>query len=208
MTLRVVGAGIGRTGTHSLKIALEQLLGAPCYHMMEVFAHPEHVPIWQDAVDDKPVDWEALMSGFAAAVDWPPGGWWRELAAANPDAIILLSTRDADSWWRSADQTIFALLKRGGPPMPMEGADKWHAMVMGMLARFDEKWDDEASAKAAFERHNAAVRAEAPPDRLVEWHPGDGWEPICTALGIAVPDTPFPHVNSTEDFRANAGLDQ
>ena len=119
MTLRVVGAGLGRTGTHSLKIALEQLLGAPCYHMLEVFGHPEHIAIWQDAVDGKPVDWAALMDGYRAAVDWPEVAFWSDLADTFPDAIVLLSTRSSsDAWWKSADETIFEIGRRDAPPDP------------------------------------------------------------------------------------------
>src|SRR4051812_43170520 len=107
MTLKVVGAGIGRTGTHSLKIALERLLGAPCYHMVEVFERPADVARWQDAADRRPVDWHALMDGFAAAVDWPASACWEDLAEAFPDAVILLSVRDsAEQWWTSASRTI------------------------------------------------------------------------------------------------------
>src|SRR5688572_19535710 len=93
MTLRIVGAGVGRTGTHSLKIALEQLLGGPCYHMVEVFNHPEHVAVWRAAMLDEPVDWDALYDGYLATVDWPSGGVWQSIADAYPDAPVLLSTR-------------------------------------------------------------------------------------------------------------------
>src|SRR5438132_13248585 len=105
VTVRIVGAGLGRTGTMSLKIALERLLGAPCYHMIEVFEHPEHVPVWHAAVRGEPVDWDALFAGYVAAVDWPVAAFWREISAANPDAVVLLSVRDAAAWWQSADQT-------------------------------------------------------------------------------------------------------
>ena len=95
MTLRLVGAGLGRTGTHSLKLALERLTGGRCYHMIEVFGHPEHVPIWTAAMNDEPVDWDALFDGYVASVDWPGGGVWEDILAANPDAVVLLSTRDS-----------------------------------------------------------------------------------------------------------------
>jgi hypothetical protein len=199
MTVRLVGAGIGRTGTHSLKLALEQLLGGPCYHMIEVFGHPEHVAEWHKAMKGEPTDWESILGGYEAIVDWPGGAVWREMSEAYPDAVILLSTRSsADAWWKSANDTIFGLMNRGAPPMP--GGDEWYAMVQDMFKRFTEDWSDEAAAKEAYERHNAAVRAEAPADRLVDWQPGDGWEPLCTALGVPVPDEPFPHVNTTEEF--------
>jgi len=204
MGLRVVGAGLGRTGTHSLKIALERLLGGPCYHMLEVFGHPEHVPLWQQASVGSAVAWDAIFGDFAASVDWPASAFWAEQAAAYPDAIILLSTRDADSWWKSASNTIFEAMAGTAPP---EMGD-WHQMVLTLFERrFTPQWQDENAAIAAYERHNADVRANAPADRLIEWHPGDGWGPLCTALGTAQPDEPFPHVNSTSEFRAMVGLD-
>ena len=194
MGLRVVGAGLGRTGTLSLKLALERLLGAPCYHMLEIFAHPEHVALWHAAARGEPVDWHALFSGYAAAVDWPVGSFWPEVSAAFPDALILLSTRSAESWWQSASRTIFPTsAKAAGTP--------WHAMWMELTEnRFTTRLDDRAAAIAAYERHNAGVRARAPKARLLEWQAGDGWEPLCRALGVAVPGEPFPHANSTEEF--------
>jgi hypothetical protein len=207
MTLRVVGAGLGRTGTHSLKIALEQLLGGPCYHMLEVIGHPEYAKYWQRATDGEPVDWQVVMDGYVAAVDWPAAAYWRELADANPDAIVLLSTRSsADAWWKSADETIFEISRREVPP-DHELAEMIE-MPRAMLTKtFTPNWSNEDEAKRAYEAHNANVRASARPDRLVEWQPGDGWDSICHALGMRVPDTPFPHVNTTDEFRAMVGLD-
>ena len=209
MSLRVVGAGIGRTGTHSLKNALELLLGAPCYHMAEVFEHPEHVPAWNAAIDREPVDWPGLMQGYAAAVDWPVAAFWRELAAEYPDAIVLLSTRaSADAWWKSASETIFEASRRAmAPGVPPDIAETMQMPVRLIQTTFTPDLDDEAAAKRAYDAHNAAVRAEVPAERLVDWQPGDGWEPICTALGVPVPTEPFPHVNSTEDFRAMLEMD-
>jgi hypothetical protein len=194
MTLRVVGAGLGRTGTLSLKLALERLLGAPCYHMTEVFAHPEHVALWHAAARGEPVDWQALFAGYAAAVDWPVGSFWPEVSEAFPEALIVLSTRSAESWWRSASQTIFPIsAKAAGTP--------WHAMWMELASsRFTTRLDDRAAAIAAYERHNADVRARAPQARLLEWTAKDGWAPLCRALGVPVPDETFPHTNSTEEF--------
>lgn len=175
--------------------------------MMEVFTHPEHIALWQDAVDGKAVDWDALMHGYAAAVDWPASAFWRELAAANPDAVVLLSTRaSADAWWESADATIFEISRREPPPDPTFLAHR--KMVVDLFSRrFTPAWRDARDAKRAYEDHNAAVRASVPPERLVEWRPGDGWAPICAALDLAVPAAPFPHVNTTDEFRAMAGLD-
>ena len=203
MTLRIVGAGLGRTGTLSLKTALERLLGGPCYHMVEVFGHLDHVPLWHDAMLDKPVDWDVVFDGYVAAVDWPTCGAWQSVAAAYPDALVLLSTRrSADEWWNSASRTIFEATKDS-----LGLSEEWHDMAMAMFRRFTPDWPDEAACKAAYDRHNADVRAHVPADRLVEWQPADGWGPLCAALGVAEPDEPFPVSNTTAEFRTMAGLD-
>jgi hypothetical protein len=204
MALRVVGAGIGRTGTTSLKAALERLLGGPSYHMIELVGHPEHIPVWQAAADEQPVDWHRLFEHHAATVDWPGGSFWREISAAFPDAVVLLSTRaDAETWWRSASDTIFRGL-RDGPPAP--GMEDWYRLMMSILdRRFTPDWDVADAAKAAYLRHNDEVRAGVAPGRLVEWQPGDGWGPLCAALGVPVPDDEFPHANTTADFHAMRG---
>jgi hypothetical protein len=201
MTLRVVGAGLGRTGTMSLKLALERLLGAPCYHMAEVFVHPEHVAVWHAAARGEPVDWHALFAGYAAAVDWPVGSFWPEVSAAFPDALVLLSTRSAESWWKSASATIFPASTR---PEVLDSA--WGRMWMELAERrFTLRLDDRAAAIAAYERHNADARARAPQARLLEWTATEGWGPLCRALALPLPDEPFPHANSTEDFLGQHG---
>src|SRR5258706_12215987 len=107
MTLQVVGAGVGRTGTHSLKLALEQLLGGRCHHMMEMFGNESQIAGWTEAIEGRPVDWNALLSEFTALVDWPGASFWPELHAANPDALVLLSVRDPEGWYKSASNTSF-----------------------------------------------------------------------------------------------------
>ncbi len=201
MTLRVVGAGLGRTGTMSLKLALERLLGAPCYHMAEVFQHPEHVAVWHAAARGEPVDWHGLFEGYAAAVDWPVGSFWPEVAAAFPDARILLSTRSAESWWASASQTIFPA-STGPEVRETPWGQMWQQLCR---ARFTTELGDRAACIAAFERHNAETRARAPKLRLLEWSAADGWAPLCRALAVAVPDEPFPHANSKEEFLGQHG---
>ena len=200
--LKVVGAGVGRTGTHSLKIALEQLLGGTCHHMVEVFAHPDEVPVWTDAIDGKSIDWPALMQGYRAQVDWPGGSFWPELSAANPDALVLLSTRDPELWFTSCTNTIF-----GGLRMMADGGDQWMAAMLRLFKdRFSDQLDDRDAMVAAYEKHNDAVRAAIPKERLLEWTPTDGWEPICERLGVAVPSEPFPVTNTTKEFREMMGL--
>ncbi len=208
MNLKVVGAGLGRTGTHSLKIAFEQLLGGPCYHMLEVLGRPEQRDTWAAAARGDEVDWATFLSDYRATVDWPAAAFWEELADASPDAVIVLSVRDSEAWWKSASETIFAVMARGAPPGDTGAADEL-AMITTLLdKRFTPDWRDREGAIAAYNAHNDRVRAEAPANRLVEWRPGDGWAPLCAALGLEEPSVPFPHVNTTDEFRAMTGLDQ
>jgi len=207
VAVRVVGAGLGRTGTHSLQLALQQLLGGRCYHMMEVFGCPDDIPVWHRAAEGTMPDWDLLLAEYRATVDWPAAAFWRELWEWSPDALVLLSVRDdADAWWKSAHDTIFEIGARPIPDDPIFGPQL--RMINDLLTTtFTPDWQDEDAAKAAYERHNASVRAAVPADRLLEWRPGDGWASICAALDLPVPDAPFPHVNTTSDFRAIAGLD-
>jgi hypothetical protein len=181
-----------------LKFALERLLGAPCYHMLEVFQHPDHIPVWHRAALGEDVNWHALFDGYAAAVDWPTAAFWPELMRAFPDAIVLLSLRDPDDWWASASETIF----HGIDTLPV-AAPEWKEMVRAL---FRERWGadfaDRDASIAAFNAHNARVRREVPAERLLVWQAGDGWAPLCEALGVAIPAEPFPRANTREDFRA------
>lgn len=200
--MRIIGAGLGRTGTHSLKFALERLLGQPCYHMVEVFAHLDHVPTWRAAIRGEPVDWSPVLGDYGAIVDWPGAAVWRDLATTYPDALVLLSTRrDAATWLTSARATILD----NGPENKMEDDPSlpgFVPMLRDMFASFEPNWRDDDAAMAAYDGHNEAVRRDAPADRLVEWQPGDGWQPLCDALGVPVPDEEFPHSNTTDEFRA------
>lgn len=208
MGLRVVGSGLGRTGTKSLKEALELLLGAPCYHMLECFQRPDDPARWQAAMQGEAVDWDAMLADFAATVDWPAAACWKELAAAYPDALILHSERPADEWFRSADRTILEGFKKPREEWDEPGTNAWWDMAVTMLeGRFTPDFLDRDAAMAAVDAWNADVRATAPADRLLIWRTGDGWEPICEALGLPVPEAPFPHTNTTEEFRKMAGFD-
>jgi len=203
MGLKVVGVGFGRTGTNSLKLALEQLLGGRCHHMHEVFERPGLVPLWMEAAAGRP-DWDAIFEGDVATVDWPAAAFWRQLVDRYPDAMVLLSLRESpEAWWRSARLTIFEGLSTPGMPPEVEA---WMATVRDLVRSHGVDPDDEASAEAAYVRHAADVRATVPAERLVEWTTGDGWEPLCAALGVPVPAEPFPHVNTTAEFRGRAGL--
>jgi hypothetical protein len=207
MTLRVIGAGMGRTGTHSLKLALEQLLGAPCYHMRELFDHPEHIPAWHAAALGNMPDWDKLFEGYAAAVDWPAAAFWPELIEAYPDALVILSVRDSESWWQSASQTIFPSSRSFGEQS--EEGRRWFEMVVAMMnSRFTPHLEDREAAIAAYEANNQKARTLVPDSRLLEWTASEGWPPICQALGLPVPDEPFPLTNTRDEWLARQAAAQ
>lgn len=203
MTLKVIGAGLGRTSTMSLKFALEKLLGGPCYHMVELFEHLEaHLPYWSAAVRGEDVDWDKVFTGYVAAVDEPVSTQWQSITAYYPDALVILSVRDPDSWWKSASETIFQVKQRPREQMtPIRQA--WLDMIMEIYdTQYPDGFTDPEAAKASFRAHNARVEAGVPAERLLVWNVSQGWEPICAALGLPVPEEPFPKSNSTEEFKA------
>jgi hypothetical protein len=203
VTLQVVGAGLGRTGTHSLKLSLEQLLGGRCHHMIEVFGNEAERDVWRRACLGDPTDFTALLDPYVASTDLPGCLFWRELVDANADALVLLSVRTtSEEWWRSASHTILPSIR-----MVTDEGDPWMcALLQKMAVYFSDELEDRDAMVAAYERHNDEVRSGVPAERLLEWYPSDGWAPICDRLGLPVPEGPFPRTNSTEDFRAMAGF--
>jgi len=201
MALSVVGAGYGRTGTASLKLALEQLGFGPCHHMSEVRGTPGQFEHWEAAAAGEAVDWNAVFAGFRSAVDWPSAAFWRELAAFYPDAKVLLSVRPAARWWKSFSGTIKTLLD-DPPANPDPTIRRLRAMSHGIIAGRSLKgvYDDADAAIEAFDRHVAEVQAAIPADRLLVFDVAEGWEPLCRFLDVPVPDTPFPRTNSTDEF--------
>ena len=199
MTLQIVGAGLPRTGTSSLTVALAQLLGGRSYHMSVIPGHPFDLGEgWHQALAGGTPDWDQLFDGFNAAVDWPASMFWAELSAAYPDALVLLSTRDsAETWWQSVAATILPVARMALAPDWNEGRG-----LLDLLERFtgSKQWDDSATLMAAYERHNAVVKRSIPPQRLLEWRASQGWTPLCAALGVPVPNQPFPWTNRREDW--------
>ncbi len=199
--MKVVGAGLGRTGTASLKSALEHLLGGTCHHMFEVDS-AEQARGWHAAAEGNPPDWHQFLADYTALVDWPGASFWPELSEAFPDALVLLSQRPLDEWWESVNATIFRGWK-GSPDDGDDGTlarrDMWQSIIKN---RFLADTSDRKSSIEAAAAHNQAVIDTIPADRLLIYTPGDGWEPICEALGLPVPDIDYPHFNSRQDFLA------
>lgn len=197
MPLSVIGSGLGRTGTMSLKLALERLGVGRCYHMFEVFQMPAAAGYWEAIADRGAPDWERIFEGFAATVDWPSATYYKELAAAYPEARIVHTERDPDAWFASTQATIFARDFTAEPANPFESMIR--KVVGGM---FDRRMHDRDWVISVFKRHNAEVRQVIPPERLLIYEVAQGWEPLCAFLGAPVPDQPMPKVNSTEEFQA------
>ncbi len=199
----LIGAGLPRTGTMSLKIALEKLTGKPCHHMFEVV--DERPSLWADALAGDLSKLDEALDGFACAVDFPASAFWRELAERYPQAPVLLSHRgDAASWWRSADATVWESMRQFFDDPPPDEPELY-AMYHGLMTGFDPAWRDPAAARSAYERHLEDVRATIAGDRLFEYVPGDGWAPLCAALELPEPDMAFPDVNTTAQFRSHQG---
>ncbi len=192
MGLKVIGAGFGRTGTESMKQALELLGVGRCYHMHEVLPHPERVDLWRQVASGALPDWDEVFAGFGATVDWPAARYWRELADFYPNAKILLTVRDAESWYASMDNTIFKFLRETDDPDTIGVKLIKHGVFGGDMSR--------NHAIEIFNANTAAVQAAFPPERLLTYTIGDGWEPLCAFLDRPVPDEPYPHTNKPGDF--------
>ncbi len=190
MSLKVIGAGFGRTGTLSLKLALEQLGFGPCYHMVETVAHPEHDGMWLALARGDISDWRPILEGYASTVDWPGVMIWKELAAANPEAKIILTLRDPEDWYESAAATIFArmleareaeVLRARGVADSVDPIRRCHMQMINAVVvegSFDGSLD-KANALRAFNAHNEGVRSMVPPERLLVYE-------LWTRLGAAL----------------------
>jgi hypothetical protein len=201
--LDIVGVGFGRTGTLSLKHALEQIGWGPCYHMLEVAENPGHAQLWHAAADG-PADWTALFANYRSTVDWPGARFWREIARHFPEAKVLLTVRDSERWYESVKNTIFVAMSRGMPDEAPEALRRQGEMARRLIIEdtFGAQFEDREHAIGVYERHNQEVRdAFADSDRFLEFEAAQGWEPLCAFLDEPVPEEPFPRVNDTNAFR-------
>jgi sulfotransferase family protein len=211
--VKLIGAGFGRTGTMSLKAALEQIGYGPCFHMIDLIKDPTPLPYWKAAAAGEPVDWEEAFDGWESTIDWPGCTYWDQLVEAWPDALVLLSVRDPDAWYESCLKSIKEAAEagtkgelKGGtapPPSPETMATINRQIWDGTFAG---RFEDREFAIGKFEEHNGAVRAGVPEDRLLVYEVSEGWEPLCEFLRVEEPDGPFPHLNDRDSFREMIGL--
>ena len=212
--MKLIGAGFGRTGTMSLKIALETLGFSPCYHMTEVFAHPEHTWFWISAWRGEPADWDGVLGGYEAAVDWPACTFYEELMKRHPDAKVILSVRKPERWYESVRNTIYELsvviprhpiyrigytlvsffVFRGPGNRNLADEIIWQGT-------FDGRFEDKHHAIEVFEHHNAEVQRRVPEDRLLVYDVKAGWGPLCEFLRVQEPEEPFPRTNDAAEMQ-------
>jgi len=215
--MRVIGAGFGRTGTLSLKTALEMLGFGPCHHMTEVFAHPEQIRQWLAAAEGRPVDWGQMLKDYDSCVDWPSAAYWRELSAHFSEAKVVLSVRDPEKWLASMHATIFKQRQRGDTVMgkvmfavsSLLGTDfaaftKMAGMTVDQRTFGGRIDHDSERALKVFQAHVEEVTATIPPHRLLVFDVRQGWAPLCEFLGVDVPAEPFPRVNDSAEFMQQA----
>jgi hypothetical protein len=214
--VKVIGAGFGRTGTASLKDALEELGFGPCYHMFEVFKHPEHPAFWEAAWRNEPADWDGVLGGYEATVDWPACSFYAELMHRHPDAKVLLSVRDPERWYESTRNTIYKIGKiSAGSPLSRLSYILLTRFAFGIFntrqgpmaeeiiwqGTFDGKFEDKHHAIEVFNRHNEEVQRRVPQEQLLVYEAKQGWGPLCEFLGVEEPDKPFPRLNDAGEIQ-------
>lgn len=200
MALEIIGAGFGRTGTNSLKAALERLGFGPCHHMSEVIGNADQVRLWAEVAEGRP-DFERIFSGFRSAVDFPVSAYWQDVLAATPGAKVILSDRDPGDWYGSFSQTILPLILDKATWPDIRRA--WFAMIDEVIvAKALGGRTDREGILAAYRANAAAARALEAQGRALVLRSRDGWPPLCDFLGVEVPDEPYPKTNPRAEFFA------
>ena len=200
MALKVIGAGFGRTGTKSLKTALELLGFGRCYHMVEVMRNPSHLRHWTDIMQGGKADWDNLFRGYQAATDWPVAAYYKDLMHVYPEAKVILTVRDPERWHRSVMNTIYQA-GRGFFGRVTRIIPSVHQFLNAMEKAiwqdvFHNRLEDKAHAVEVFKNHIEEVKRSVPKERLLIFEARQGWEPLCSFLNVPVPiDKPYPHKN-------------
>jgi len=201
--LTLIGAAFPRTGTMSVKRALEALGFGKCYHMHEVFLTPDHVPVWDAACDGTLPDWRSLFTGYTATLDTPACHFWKDLVATFPDAKVLLLRRDPETWYDSMYSTTYPVIM--GPRGDVDPA-------LQMIRRLfldkcmHGRFEDRDFAVSTYRQYCDNVIDEVPGDRLLVYEASEGWSPLCSFLGYDVPNEPFPRKNTRDEFRDRSQL--
>jgi hypothetical protein len=216
--VKVIGVGFGRTGTMSLKAALERLGAGPCFHMIDLIMGPDRerdIPRWQRVASGEAVDWQEVFDGWEATVDWPAAARWREICDAFPDLPVLLNVREFDGWYESVANTIYAAkaAAQAGALVPDANRPPPDPRLWGVIdtliwhGDFEGRFEDKGWVREMYEQRIAEIQATIAPERLTVWTLGeDGWDPLAKMLDVPVPDESFPRLHDTAEFRAEFGL--
>ena len=206
MRLEVIGPGFGRTGTTSLKAALNELGLGPCYHMMEVYENDGHIELWAAAINGAPLAVDTIFDHYRSVADWPACSFWKELKAANPAAKIVLTRRNPDAWFESMTNTILQALRTESDD---EQLNRWRVSTRKLIFEqtFGDRFDRDHMV-SVMRAHEDDVVASCRPDELLVFDVADGWGPLCAFLDVPVPVTPFPRANTAGEFRERTGLDR
>ena len=196
MTLEVIGTGFGRTGTDSMREALEILGLGPCHHMFEVIEKAEQKRRWRAMVQGGPRDWDHIMEGYRSCVDWPSAYYWPELITTYPDAKVILTYRSAESWWESFAKTIRPGINQSSDPQSLG-----LALIKSIV--FAGNIEDREHCMAIYNANVAAVKASVAPEKLLIHSLGDGWAPLCRHLNVPIPAQPYPDRNNATAFKAS-----
>ncbi len=206
MALRVIGSGFGRTGTMSMKTALEQIGFGPCHHMVEVMGNPAQPAFWKAIAAGEQVDWNEVFAGYNSQVDWPGAHVWHETSVTFPDARVIHTERPEAEWWNSFSVTIgkfFAVAPT--LPLPPHIREIFETMTGWFMKETFGGHVDRDTAIAAYRRNNQKVRDTIPAHRLLVFNVAEGWGPICRFLEVPMPDTPFPRSHPRDEFWAHFG---
>ena len=214
--MKVIGAGFGRTGTASLKVALEELGFSPCYNMIEVFEYPEHAAFWEAALRDETVDWDEVLGSYEATVDWPACTFYGELMERHPDAKVLLSVRDPELWYESTHNTIYELTRLSARSLYSRMSLAFLSLLrfgtftirpwqiaeeIVLRGTFEGEFEDKHHAIEFFNRHNDEIRRRIPQEQLLVYKVKQGWGPLCEFLSVEEPNKPFPRLNDAAELR-------
>ncbi|MFJ5156143.1 sulfotransferase family protein [Streptomyces sp. NPDC088353] len=204
--LKLINAGLGRTGTTSLKVALDRLGLGPSFHMFDIVGDAERLRQWERIVcDGESPDWSAVFDGYRSAVDGPCAVYYRQISEAFPDAKVILTVRDAESWYRSTHDTLyqFALRSMANPPEPGSPQARLFRVTGTMVwdGLFGGRFSDKDHAIDVYHRHNEEVVRTLGADNVLVYDVQQGWEPLCAFLGVDVPQEEFPRTNDTASMR-------
>jgi len=209
VALKIIGAGFGRTGTNSLKLALEILESQPCHHMLEVLPCENQIKWFHEKAHGKTVIWDEVFENYGSAVDWPSSAYYKELADHYPDSKVILSIRDPDNWYDSTKETIYFVSTEIPKWLLFLSSKK--RQIYEMIKKtiwqgvFDGKFEDREYAVNVFKKHIKKVKSAIPEDRLLIHEAKEGWEPLCEFLGKPVPNQPYPRVNEANTFKKQIG---